>query len=281
MGFLSSLFGGGGSDVKAPTLDQLRPNSARTDGLLYNTSYNKDGVTNVTLSPDGSDIRNRFLGIADNTRDQYNEFSPVTFADERLKLMRNRLNRDDLLATNRLMATQAATGGGVGVTSGQRQQNALFAGERELNRDTNYLNLLNAGDAQQQQLFGNQNAALGNYQNFLGGGENVANRDQAGYFNQAAIMANQANQQYQADLASQEAEGSFFGKILGTAVNLGMAYYTGGGSLGGSLGASSAAGAGFSGLGSLGATKGAFGFAQGGNPLSNNNLFGKFAGLNG
>ena len=152
----------------------------------------------------------------------------------------------------------------------------MFAGERELNRDTNYLNLLNAGDAQQQQLFGNQNAAIGNYQNFLGGGENVANRDQAGYFNQAAIMANQANQQYQADLASQEAEGSFFGKILGTAVNLGMAYYTGGAS----LGAGGAAGAGFSGLGSLGTTSGAFGFAQGGNPLSNRNLFSKFAGLN-
>lgn len=272
MGFLSGLFGGG-KEVQAPTLDQLRPESAQTYGTLFNTSYGSDGTSRVNLTGTGQDVSNRYKGIADTAQQGYNEFDVNRFADERYQLMRNRLNRDDVMGTNRAMSTMNAMTGGVGATAGTRQSLSQLGAEQGLNRETNYLNLLNKGDLQQQTLFGNMNTGLTNYRNFLGAGENVANRDQAGYFNQAQIMGKQAQGQYQADLANAEAEGGFFDKILGTALDLGLSYATGGmsslfsGATGMSVGGMMSDGGGY---GNLSNTPGAFGYV----PQQNNSLFG-------
>jgi hypothetical protein len=88
MGFLSGLFGGG-KEVQAPTLDQLRPESAQTYGTLFNTSYGSDGTSRVNLTGTGQDVSNRYKGIADTAQQGYNEFDVNRFADERYQLMRN------------------------------------------------------------------------------------------------------------------------------------------------------------------------------------------------
>ena len=287
MGLLSSLFGGGGgSDVEAPSLDEMRPESAQSNGLLFNTSYDKEGTSSVGLTDSGQQIADEWMGIygkgqgiADKASQKYDYFNKARFADRRYELMRNRLNRDDVMGTNRAMATMNAMTGGVGATAGTRQSLSQLAAEQGFNRESAYLNLLQQGDVKKQMLFGNMNnslaaegAMLGNYQNFLGGGENVVNRDLAGYFNQAGIMSQQAMGEYQADLANAEAEGGFFDKILGTAVDLGLSYATGGTSslFSGATGIS--AGNMFSGGGgsSLSNTPGAYGYV----PTQNNALFG-------
>lgn len=215
---LGSLFGD--DRPEAPTLESMIAKGNNTNGLLYNTGYSfdpntKQGQGNVNLTGAGKGIADDYSGMFNDAQDNYNSFGIPEYADERYGLMRDIMNRDDTMGMNRLMATQAAQGGGVGVTSGQRDQASRFGAEQGFNRQKAILGLLGQGEQRENTLFNRQGATGDRYANFMQGGNPQLNNDMMQYNNMSKQVGAQRQGQYQSDTQDYADSMSFWNDIGG------------------------------------------------------------------
>jgi hypothetical protein len=220
--FFGSILGGlfGKDQPDAPSLESMIAKGNNTNGLLFNTGYSfdpntKQGQGNVSLTGKGQGIAKDYSRMFEDAQQNYNEFGIPEYADERYGLMRDIMNRDDVMGMNRLMATQNAQGGGVGVTAGQRDTSSRFGAEQGFNRQRAILGLLNQGEQRENTLFGRIAPALNNYTNFMQGGSGQLNNDMMQYNNMSKQVGAQRQGQYQSDMQDYADSMSFWNDIGG------------------------------------------------------------------
>ena len=215
-GILEGLFG---SDIpSAPTLAQTMPSRTSSSGLLSNTSTifnpNSKRLSNtISLTPTAQGLLSDFDARRLASEQAYQDFGIRDYADERYALMKDMLDRGDVLAGNRLMDRTAAITGGLGVTPGGRQMLSDFDQNRVYARNKVLLDLLGMGENREQNLFARSREDMGDYVGFLGGLDDQLGRDQQSYFNLAPFTQSAANVQFQQKALEAESENNFWNSL--------------------------------------------------------------------
>ncbi len=233
---LGGLFGGDAPDY--PSLNKILPSRTATNGLLASTStVSGDGGKSLTstVSPTGlgQGLIDEYGALRTSTGQQYNDFSIPEYTDERYGLLKDMMDRSDLVGANRLLESQAAVTGGIGATAGSRQFMSDMAQNQEYTRSKLLLDLMGMGEQREGNLFNRYTGALGNYSGLLSGFDNAAQRDQGAFFNLANLTNQQAQGQYQRDYADYQGDMAFWqaiGAPLDMALNTGVGNIMGGGS---------------------------------------------------
>lgn len=232
---LGGLFGGDAPDF--PTLAQLLPSSTSTSGYLANTRTALQGedslVSSMTPTAEGRKLLDDYGLMRDLTRQRWDEFSVPEYAKEQYGLIKNNMDRSDLVGANRLLEAQAALTGGIGATAGSRQSMAEMAQNQEYNRNKLLFDLYGRGEQRESDFFQRSSGALNNYANIAASFDNMAQRDQSSYFNLAKATNQQAMGQYQADYADYQGDMAFWegiGAPLDMALGKGISNIMGGGS---------------------------------------------------